>query len=894
MGHYPKKILTLLLLAIVAVAFYATARPVEGAFEAARQGREQQEKGGSKGEKPQEPKRVFMKADRVYSIEAGDSMATCMVGNFVALHNGAVITCDSAVRYDDQTLECFGNVLINQNTTYIYGDRADYQGKINKAEVYSPLVKVVDGEATLYTFRFTFDTYEQVGEFSRGGFLQNRGNQLEAERGYYFSDSHDLVCVGHVEMRDSAYLMMSDSVRYNTDRDFASFFRNTHIWNGDDYLYGDEGSYDRMAECYTILKNGYILTPTEEFWSDSLDYFKLSGHVIMRHRIQIDDTQHKTLAFGDYGEYYKDPGSSMLTREPSLVSYDTTQGDSLFMRSDTILLLTTYTTRPEFNPWAPKPLVLPDSLVADTLPGVVEKTLQTAAETTEEQTVDSKESTAVGAAATAATANATSKEVQTPGRRTPAEAGKPSMGETPTRQLPDHLKSTPKEQAERAAEGDSQQLLEGAPADSLSESALLDSIVDQRDSAQRLQDSLDTLTVKARKAYFKRIAREEKAAVKAQKEAERAQKLKIIARARQAKITAQLNRMDSLEKLRLERRRAKMQAKLEAKRQRAIRRGKELPDSSALGALDSLIAQKQVADSLAHLAQDSLALDSLAGVMTAADSLRADSLRRADSLALAGDTIRRITRGYRNVRIYRTDFQAVCDSIVGLAVDSTMHLFIDPVLWSDNNQVTSDVMDVYTLNQAIDHIDFVGRPIMVSAIDSIYFNQISGKEMTAWFAENEIFRHDVNGNVETIYFLQDDPSSPVNSVFVIQSGEASFYMEDRQVVSMTYRNQNEYSMMPMDKIPATQQLFLKEYKWLPDRRPTRDSVFLRKIRPSQRERKTKMARPNFPQTERILRYRTRLLESGYWADRDDVLSFEVQEWVRRNGFEPSQPRKEFR
>ena len=127
-----------------------------------------------------------MRSDHSYSIDVGDSMAVCMVGNFAALHNGAVITCDSAVRYDAQTFECFGNVLINQNTTFIYGDRADYRGRQNKAEVYSPLVKVIDGDATLYTFRFTFDTSSKVGEFSNGGVIFNRGHQLEADRGYYF------------------------------------------------------------------------------------------------------------------------------------------------------------------------------------------------------------------------------------------------------------------------------------------------------------------------------------------------------------------------------------------------------------------------------------------------------------------------------------------------------------------------------------------------------------------------------------------------------------------------------------------------------------------------------------------------------------------------------------
>ncbi|MFR8223749.1 MAG: OstA-like protein [Alistipes shahii] len=101
-------------------------------------------------------------------IAPGDSVIF-LVGNFAAQHNGAVITCDSAVRYSDMRIEFFGNVLINKNTTYIYGDRAEYDGELNEARVYSDIVKVVDGDATLYTYRFLFNTKENIGQFADGG-----------------------------------------------------------------------------------------------------------------------------------------------------------------------------------------------------------------------------------------------------------------------------------------------------------------------------------------------------------------------------------------------------------------------------------------------------------------------------------------------------------------------------------------------------------------------------------------------------------------------------------------------------------------------------------------------------------------------------------------------------
>jgi len=75
-------------------------------------------------------------------------------------------------------------------------------------------------------------------------------------------------------------------------------------------------------------------------WSDSIDYYKLAGHAVLRGNIQIDDTEHKVLAFGDFGEYWKEPGNAFLTRRPAVVSYDTSQGDSLFMAADSMFLYT--------------------------------------------------------------------------------------------------------------------------------------------------------------------------------------------------------------------------------------------------------------------------------------------------------------------------------------------------------------------------------------------------------------------------------------------------------------------------------------------------------------------------------------------------------------------------
>ena len=740
---------------------------------------------GGRGAAQPEKKVVDLKADVMYPIEFRDTSAVCLVGNVAFYHSGAVITCDSAVRYSEKHMECFGNVLINKNDTYVYGDRADYNGETHVANVYSDLVKVVDGDATLYTYKFLFNTKTNVGEFADGGVVTNRENQLESDRGYYYANDRTVICVDRVEIRSEEYDLTGDSVVYNLTTDHAYYFRHTNIWNTQgDYLYADRGSYDKGGELYTVTENGYILTEKQEVWSDSIDYYKLAGHAVLRGNIQIDDTEHKVLAFGDFGEYWKEPGNAFLTRRPAVVSYDTSQGDSLFMAADSMFLYT----------------------------------------------ID------------------------------------------PARQRADSLRAAARTDSLAPRRADSLRR-DSLAADSLHVDSLL------RDSLQ--QDTV-VMTKEQRKQLLREAAAREKAELKAKRDAERQAKLDTIAARRLAKTRAKLDAQRAKDSLR--------NARLAAKRaEKAARRRAKLglPEPVDSTKLDSLDRHTEGADSLAA---DSLRRDSLA-----ADSLSLDSLglTPADSLdSLARDTIYRLVKGFRNVRIYRSDFQSVCDSLVAVSRDSTIHLYIDPVLWNQNSQITSDVMDIFTANSQIVRAEFVGRPLMVSELDTMHYNQVAGKTMTALFRNNQIYRNDVKGNAQTIYFMQEDDSPDIIGLLVLESGDLTFFIEEKQVVKITYRNNPVYTIYPMDKIPPDVDLFLKDFKWEAKRRPTQRDVFDRTIRPSIRAAKSSQSRPQFPIAARIDAFKRRLIESRRWSDRNDVVQPDVIEWMYSLGWRPPEQEEE--
>lgn len=800
-------------------------------------------------EQPAEKKLIDLKSDNMGPVAPGDSVIF-LVGNFAAQHNGAVITCDSAVRYSDMRIEFFGNVLINKNTTYIYGDRAEYKGEVNEARVFSDIVKVVDEDATLYTYEFLFNTKENVGEFGGGGVLVNRDSRLESVRGYYYANSKELVCVDRVEMRNDEYELKGDSVVYNMATDNAFFFKHTNIWNKEgDYLYADRGAYRKADSLYKVTSNGYVLTDKQEMWSDSIDFYRAEDHIILWRDIQIDDTEHKVLAFGDYGEYWKEPGNAFLTRRPSIVSYDLSQGDSLFMRADSMFLFTINENAERRAAEAAAADSLARSADSLALPGA-----------------DSPTHAAGGADVPADSLGASRSERRPQGGDaadslgTPVPASySPADGDADS----PHAAPSPLDAPDRPAPADS--LGGAAPADSLANAA-------------------DTLTVAQRKALLKEAAKRAKAEEKAAAAKEKKKKLDEIAARRKEKMTARLLEQKEREEARLTARRLKAESKLKARQARATRKGRMIQiDSTALRELDSLIVLNMAEqDSLLNLLVDSLLTD------TAAMAVPADSI---DSLVAPRDSIYRLLKGFRNVKIYRSDFQTVCDSMTAISTDSTIHLYIDPVLWNENNQITSDVMDIFTENQQLTRAEFIGSPMMVSQLDTTHYNQVAGKTMTAYFFNNQIYRNDVNGNAQTIYYMQDGEPVEITMMGVIESGEISFFIEDKQVVQITYRGDPVYNFYPMDKIPPTQDIRLKGFKWEGARRPSQAEVFDRRIRPSERERRSEMKHPDFPIMQRIDEHRKRLIEQRRWTDRNDQVDAATVEWMHSLGYEVGQPRK---
>lgn len=180
---------------------------------------------------------------------------------------------------------------------------------------------------------------------------------------------------------------------------------------------------------------------------------------------------------------------------------------------------------------------------------------------------------------------------------------------------------------------------------------------------------------------------------------------------------------------------------------------------------------------------------------------------------------------YNKVKLFRSDMQGVCDSLSYDREIGELNMYVEPVLWAKNAQLSGDSISVYEKNNSISKAFVRLNALAVTEVDSgNYYNQMTGKSMTAFFDSTEIRRVNIDGNAKTIYFLEDEKDEDT-VVAVTRSGmnsilasDLTLYFESGEVVAASYRESPDGIIYPMDQIKEDEKK-VNAFKWSNERRP---------------------------------------------------------------------------
>ena len=219
----------------------------------------------------------------------------------------------------------------------------------------------------------------------------------------------------------------------------------------------------------------------------------------------------------------------------------------------------------------------------------------------------------------------------------------------------------------------------------------------------------------------------------------------------------------------------------------------------------------------------------LTGYAFATDKAVATDFSQGDSLFIHADTLQLYTfhvntdsvyreaRAYHKVRFYRTDIQGVCDSLVFSSKDSCLTLYQDPILWNGKQQLLGEEIMVYMNDSTIDWAHIQNQALSVEQLDSLNYNQVSGKDMKAYFEGGEMKQVDVDGSVRLVYFPMEKDSTLLG-MNCSETSKLSMFLENRKLKKLAMSPKSNGTLYPMTQIPSAK-MKLDNFAWFDYVRP---------------------------------------------------------------------------
>ena len=189
------------------------------------------------------------------------------------------------------------------------------------------------------------------------------------------------------------------------------------------------------------------------------------------------------------------------------------------------------------------------------------------------------------------------------------------------------------------------------------------------------------------------------------------------------------------------------------------------------------------------------------------------------------DSVYRIIRAYNKVRAYRIDLQAVCDSLVYVQKDSCMTLYKDPIVWNLNQQLLGEEIKVYMNDSVIDRAHVVNQAFSIEDLhEKNMYNQVSSKEMFAFFENGDIKEGRAVDNVLVVYYPVDESDSSYVGMVSMETNEMRMFME-KQKLKRIWTPKSQGVVYPMTQIPPAKRK-LEGFAWFDYVRPlSKEDIF---------------------------------------------------------------------
>jgi lipopolysaccharide assembly outer membrane protein LptD (OstA) len=193
----------------------------------------------------------------------------------------------------------------------------------------------------------------------------------------------------------------------------------------------------------------------------------------------------------------------------------------------------------------------------------------------------------------------------------------------------------------------------------------------------------------------------------------------------------------------------------------------------------------------------------------------------ADSIFHYSDTLNKneISIAETNVGILSGDLTVRCDSAYFSDLDSIVKFYYNPVMWSGETQMSSDSIFATYYDNEFHQLFMYHHAFIATEHDSLHYDQIKGKMMTAWLDSSKIRKVYVESNAETLYYVtkkEEDSlgleTETIDGMNKLDCNEIYIYFKNSEINTISFIDQPTANYYPFDQLPL-KELFLKGFLW---------------------------------------------------------------------------------
>lgn len=193
----------------------------------------------------------------------------------------------------------------------------------------------------------------------------------------------------------------------------------------------------------------------------------------------------------------------------------------------------------------------------------------------------------------------------------------------------------------------------------------------------------------------------------------------------------------------------------------------------------------------------------------------------ADSIFHYQDTLtdQKLSIAQSEVGIINGDLRIRCDSAYFSEKDSIIKFYHNPLMWSEETQMSSDSIFATYYDQDFHEMYMYGNAFIASEHDTTYYDQIKGKMMTAWLDSSKIKKVYIESNAETLYYLTESEkdtagveSETVSGMNRIDCNEIFIYFKKSEIDNISFIDEPTATFYPIEQAPE-KELYLKGFLW---------------------------------------------------------------------------------